>query len=168
MKIPCLLSDKIELTDYWASKMRQLVKDAGSPVRGEIHVLTPESSNLRRYVFGCLIKLLIYMDGNDHKDAKVSEYYFENYKRELSPEVIKINGKVQVFGKSTKGSRALKSFAEKLQDVLHDEYGIRRDNKALSPDEYKKFAEEIYSFSGDYEDFVDYAVKLGWINKDKE
>lgn len=166
--IPLLIhADRLEITDYWSKVIRQAVTDAGGPIRGEIVPYTPESARMRRYVFGSLIKLIIFLDDGDYRDPKINDYYFEFLKTEFSPEVIKINGKIRTFGKSTKGSKALKGFAEKCLDFLHDQYGISRDNKALLPEEYKKFMSEIYSFGNDYEDWIAYILAMKWISKDK-
>ena len=113
---------------------------------------------------GGLLKLLVYLDGNDYRDSDVCEYYFEHYKKEFYPEVLTIKGKVEVFGKSTKGSAGLNRFIERLQEFLNENYGISYDNLSMSPDEYKKFRDEIYMF-GKYTDFIEYCVAMNYIMK---
>lgn len=164
MKIPIIIHlEKFELSEYWRSKVKQAVKDAGAPIRAEIHTLLPESRNQRKYVMGGLIPLLVYLDGNDYRDSETCDRYFETFKREFTPETMVINGKVEVFGKSSKGGKALQQFTEKLQEFLNDEYGIAYDSKAVNVDEYKKFRDEIYSFSPEYEDWIDYCRKMKYI-----
>jgi hypothetical protein len=165
-QIPVIIHiDKIEISEYWRKVLRQAVKDNGKPIRAIIDPLMPESRNQRRYLMGCLIPILVYLDGNDYKDTKTKEYYFEHYKKEFAPELIKINGKIQTFGKSTKGSKALNNFIEKVQEHLDEQYAIPYDSKATNPEEYKKFRDEIYPFQNEYDDWIDFCVQSKWIRK---
>ena len=160
MRCPLIIHlDKFEVSDYARKQLRQAVKDNNAPIRAYIETLTPESRQQRKYLMGGLIPLLVYLDGNDYKDNKVCEYYFEHYKKEFSPEVLKIGGKVQTFGKSTKGSKALNSFIEKLQEYLNEQHGLEYDSKTISPDFYKEFRDTIYPFDRTYEDYIDYLIK---------
>lgn len=157
--------DKFEVSEYVRKQLKQAVTDAGRPLRATVDLITPESRNLRKYVMGCLVPLLVYLDGNDYRSSKICDYYFEYYKKEFTPEVLKINGKIETFGKSSKGSKALGLFCEKLQDYLHDQHGIYHDSKAVNPEEYKKFRDEIFPFDTSYEDWIDYCIKCGFIRK---
>lgn len=144
--------------------MRQAVTDNKKPIPSQIQTLLPESRKMRGYVMGGLIPLIVYLDGNDYKDSKICDRYFEFLAEELSPEYLKINGKMRLFAKSTKGSVALGEFCEKLLQYLNEQYGIERDNPTVNSDEHKKFRDEIYSFFPEYEDWIDYCVKLKYIS----
>lgn len=164
MKLHLIIKyDSFEISDYNRARLRQAVKDNGRPIRAYIETITPESRSQRKYVMGGLIPLLVYLDGGDYRDTETKEHYFEFLKKELCPTVLTIKGKSEVFGKSTKGSEALGEFCEKLQDYLHEQYGIAYDNKAMNPEEYKKFRDEIYPTELGYEDFVDYCVKMKFL-----
>ncbi len=152
------------MSDYSRAKLRQLVKDNG-PVRCEISTLLPESRNQRAYLMGCIIPLIVYLDGGDYRDTKTLEYYFEFLKRELSPDLVMIKGKAQVFGKSTKGSKALNGFLERSLEYLNEQYGIEYDNQALLPDSYKHFRDAIYPFQKEFDCYLDYCIKSKWIKK---
>lgn len=144
-------------------QLRKLVKDAGAPVRAEIHPLTPESRNQRKYLMGGLIPLIVYMDGNDYRDTETKERYFDFLKKEFTPELLKINGKIQTFGKSSKGSKALNNFIGKIQDFLNDEYGISYDNPAVNPATYNNWIDTISMDTTD--NFIEYCVKMKYINE---
>lgn len=159
MKIPTIIHDnKFELTDYWRIQIRKAVKDNGAPIRAEIQTLLPESRKMRGYVMGCLIPLLVYLDGNEYKDSKTCDRYFEHYKKEFTPELLKINGKIHTFGASSKGAKSLNVFAEKLQDYLSEHYSIGYDNKVISPDFYKEWRDNFSMESVDT--FIEYCEKL--------
>jgi len=159
MKIPVILSEgRIEMSEYHKMQIRKALKDTSGPIRAEIQTLLPESRHMRAYVMGSLLPLLVYLDGNDYKDTKICEYYFEHYKTEMSPEAVKIAGKIHLFGKSTKGSKALKVFAEKLQDYLSEHHGIDYDSKVTNPDFYKEWRDTMSMDTT--EDFLDYCKKL--------
>lgn len=159
MKIPIIIHDnKFELTDYWRIQIRKAVKDNGAPIRAEIQTLLPESRKMRAYVMGSLIPLLVYLDGNDYKDGDVCDWYFEHYKKEFTPCLLKVHGKIETFGKSSKGSKALGIFAEKLQDYLSEHYAIGYDSKVISPDFYKEWRDTFSMESTDT--FIEYCEKL--------
>ena len=142
--IPCLLTgDRIEISEYHTKLIRQAVKDQGGPIRAEINVLTPESRKARAYLMGGILPLAVYLDGQDYKDSETCERYFEYYKSEFYPVAVKIEGKIRLFGKSTKGSKALKQFTERLQDYLHEQHGISYDNKAMNPECYKEWRDTL-------------------------
>jgi hypothetical protein len=163
MKIPIILhQSKIEMSDYWKRTVHDKLIDI-KKTRAYIHTTQPESRKQRGFCMASLIPLLVYLDGNDHKDGQITDWYFEFYKKELTPATLNIKGKIQTVGQSTKGSENLNNFIDKLQDYLDEQYGIKRDSKIVSPDEYKKFKDTIYPFSNEYDDFIDYAVKMKWL-----
>lgn len=164
MKIPVIIHEnKFELTDYWRNQIKKAVKDNGAPIRAEIQTLLPESRKMRGYVMGSLIPLLVYLDGNEYKDSKTCDRYFEHYKKEFTPELLKIHGKVEAFGASSKGAKSLNVFAEKLQDYLSEHYAVGYDSKVINPDFYKEWKD---TFSMDSTDtFIEYCEKLKLIRR---
>lgn len=154
--------DKLELSPYWASRLKQAVRDSGKPLRAEINVLTAESRKQRKYLHGGLIPVYAYVNGLDWKDDKVLDWLFEVAKKEFTPEAIKVDGKVHVVGRSSKGGRALSELTDKLYDYLTEQYAV--NPKAIDPNEYKRFQDEIYAI-GEYDSFVDYCEKLGWLTR---
>ena len=166
MRVPIILRDgKIEMSEFHKGKVRQALRDNNGPIRGYIETTMPESRRQRAYLMGCLIPLCVYFDGHDHTDGETLERYFEFLKTELAPEVMKVGGKIRTFGQSTKGSKRLNNFIEKLQEYLQEQYGLEYSSRAIVPDEYKRFRDEIYPFQMEYKDFLDYCEKMNWIRK---
>ncbi len=166
MRVPIVLMDgRIEMSEFHKGKVRQALRDNQGPIRAEIHTLLPESRKQRAYLMGCLIPLIVYFDGNDYTDGETLERYFEFLKMELAPEVMRVGGKIRTFGQSTKGSKRLNTFIEKVQEYLQEQYGLEYSSKAINPDEYKKFSDEIYPFQTEYRDYLHYCDKLKWIKR---
>lgn len=149
--------ERIEISEDNRKLLKQAVRDNGAPLRAEISIITPESRKLRGYLHGGLIPVWIYSNGGDWRDSKLNEHYFDVAKYEFSPEAVKIDGKVHLVGKSSKGSKALKRLAEALYDHLIEDYAI--NPKVLDPAHYRQFSDEIYGFS-DYEDYISYCIAI--------
>lgn len=166
--IPTIIhSDKFEITEYWRKVLKQAVTDNDSqPIRAQIVPLTIESRKQRKYLMGALLPLWVYLDGGDHKDSEMCGRYFEDFKLEYFPEAIKIKGKVKLFGKSSKGSKMLSAVIDRMIDMLVEHYGLEYGSPVLLPDVYKNFRDELFS-TGPWESFLDYAISMKWINKDK-
>lgn len=156
-----LTGDRIEISDYNSRLIKDEVRKHGSPIRAHITFSLPESSKMRRYVMGCLLPLAVFLDGQEYRDSETCERYFEHYKKEFNPVALKIEGKVELFGQSTKGSKALKSFAEKLQDYISEQHGINYDSKATNPEEYKKWRDELSMLTNDT--WIEHCIKMGWL-----
>lgn len=152
----------IEVSEFWKAKMRAAVKENGAPIRAYIETVLPESRKARGYLMGGLLPLWACLDGNDYRDSEILDHYFLVAKREFTPEAIKIHGKIELRGRSSKGSKALKNLTEKLIDMLVEEYGLSYDSEVLKTDNYKKFRDEIYNF-GRWDCYLDYAKSLKWI-----
>jgi hypothetical protein len=163
--IPVIIHrDRLEVSDYHKAKIRQAVTDnEGKPLRGGLELITPESRQQRKYLMGGLMPLLVYLDGNDYRDDETLEHYFEHYKAEFTPEVLKIDGKIQTFGKSTKGAKALRNFIDKLQDHLNENYGISYDNPAINPDKFVEWRDTISMSTT--ESYIEYCVKMKWLSQ---
>jgi hypothetical protein len=164
MKFTCILhSNRFEIDEYWKGRIAFAVKaNDGKPIRAIIETVTPESRQQRKYLHGCILPLLVYLDGQDYRNDEILDYYFQFLKTEFTPELLKINGKIQTFGKSTKGSKALRNFIDRLQDFLHDEYGISYDNKAISTDAYKEWRDTLAMNTND--DWISYCKSMKWLD----
>ncbi len=159
MKVPIIIhADKFEITEYWRTQIKKEVKDHEGPIRAEIQTLLPESRAMRGYVNGGLIPLLVYLDGNDYKKSDVCEFYFWHYKKEFTPEAIKVGGKIELKPKSSKGAKALKVFADKIQDYLDENHGIPYDSLVTNPEHYKNWRDTISMDSTDT--YIEYCQKL--------
>jgi hypothetical protein len=152
----------MEVADYWKARINDAITaNDDKPLRAEINTITPESRQQRKYLHGGLMPLLVYLDGNDYRDDETLEHYFEHYKAEFTPEVLKIDGKIQTFGKSTKGGKALRNFIDKLQDYLNEHYGISYDNPAINPDKFVEWRDTISMSTN--ESYIEYCVKMKWL-----
>lgn len=161
-QVPIIIhGERIEVSEYHTRLLKQAVKDNNAPIRGIIQVLQAESSKQRKYLMGGLIPLLIYLDGGDYKDNETCDRYFQVYKAEFFPEAVKINGKIHLFGQSTKGSKSLNRFIERVQDFISEQYGISYSNEAINPEKYKEWRDTEMSLST--EDWIDYCVKMKWV-----
>lgn len=164
--IPLLIhADRLEVSEYHSKLIKQSVTDSGGPIRATIVPHIIESPKQRRYLHGCLLPLWAYMDGNDYIDSETLERYFEDFKLEHFPETLKIHGKVKLFGKSSRGAKALNKVVEKLTDMLVEEYGLSYTSPVLITDNYKQWRDELASFST--ESFIEYAERMKWIDKHK-
>lgn len=154
---------RFEISDYWVSMIRKELKESGeSMLKAIISFIIPESNNQRRFLHGGLIPLWIKLDGNNFKDSSLCDFYFEVFKREHYPEAVKINGKVEIRGKSSKGSKALNKITEMMIDFLVENYGLRYESEVLNPENYKKFRDELFS-TGKWERYLDYCEEMGWL-----
>jgi hypothetical protein len=147
------------VTDYWRAKLNDYVHKNGE-ARAIVEILTLESRKLRGYFHGSLIPVWAYCNELDYRDHKVLEQLFEVAKQEFSPEILIVDKVPRKVSASSKG-RALKKLTESLYDYLVENYAV--DERAINPNEYKKFADEIYGTS-DYEDFIAYAIDMKWLS----
>ncbi len=160
MKIPIIIHEsRFEIGEYHLKKIKEAVKDG--PVRAQIETIVPESRQQRKYLHGSLIPLWIALDGNDYKNQEINDFYFEQMKREFSPEAIKIHGKIQIRGKSSRGAKALNTLTEKLIDMMVEEYGLKYDSEVLKPANFEKFRDELY-MTGTWDSYLDYAKEMKW------
>lgn len=165
MKVPLIIHRKdtgirFELTEYWQKRISQELTDQeNKPIKAYIETVLPESRNQRGY-FHALITLWVYLDGGDYRNSRICEVYFEEFKKEFFPEVVKVKGKIVVYGKTSKGN--LRKMTEKLLEMLDEEYGVSPTAEVIKPDNYKHFIEEIFSFS-EYENYIEYSKSLGWL-----
>lgn len=157
--------DSLELSDYNKRRLHDVSIQNGGSCRGHIVFNMPESSKERRFFHGALIRLWVYLDGSDWKDSTTCNRYFEIFMLENFPEVQKINGKIHTFGKSSKGAKMLNACTERLVDYLCDSYGFRHDSPVFATANFKKWRDELMSYSN--EDYIEYLVRTKVIDKDK-
>lgn len=150
------------VSDFHRAKLNDYVHKNGE-CRAIVEILTPESKKLRGYVMGGLLPLAVYLDGGDYEDDDVCDFYFEEYKKEFTPEYQIFKGERKLKGASSKGRKALKNFAEKLLDYLEEQHGIEYGSKVTSPTEFKNFRDKIYPYELQYKNWIDYIRKLNWI-----
>jgi len=131
--------------------------------RGGLELYTPESKKLRGYVMGGLLPFAVYLDGGDYEDDDVCDFYFEEYKKEFTPEYQNFKGERKLKGASSKGRKALNNFAEKLLEYLEEQHGIEYGSKVTSTTEYKKFIEEIYPYELQYRNWLHYCKEMKWL-----
>ena len=158
-----VLPKQFVLSDYSRAKLHDFVVAEGGEIRAELVTLTPESRKQRKFLHGAVLSLWAYLNDLDYKDPKVMDYLFELAKREFTPDCITIDKKVQLFGKSSKGSKALNHLLEKIVDHLEEQYGIDRA-ECLNPDDYKYFMDEVF-MHGEYDGYLDYLLKMNKLPK---
>lgn len=128
----------------------------------------PESKKARAFLHGSVYPMWAYLNGWDYRDKEVLDFLHFHGKQEFNGEVVTLDGKKIIKGKSTKGlltknDQAQSAYIERVIDYLEKNYGIERD-KVLNPNHYKKFAEEIY-MDGKYDDYIDYLQDIGLLKK---
>jgi hypothetical protein len=154
---------RFEISDYWVAKVRQELTDSGmTALRAIIGFVLPESKNTRKFLMGGLIPLQVYLDGNDHRDSDLCEWYFEEFGKDRFPEAVKRNGKVEIKRKSSKGRNMLGKYTESFIEYLHEEYGVSESAEVLNTANYKRFMDELYS-TGKWEDYLSYAKDMKWL-----
>lgn len=164
--IQCVLTgSQIQVNEYNTRVIKDAVRENEGPIRAHICFNLPESPKLRRYFHGALIRVWVYLDGGDWKDKKTCDRYFDIFMLENFPEVQKINGKIYTFGKSSKGAKMLNTCTEKLTDMLCEHYGLRHDSPVFVTENFKKWRDELRSFSN--EDYIEYLVRMKIIDKNK-
>jgi hypothetical protein len=129
----------------------------------------PESFKQRRFFEGAVIPLWAFLNGWDYHDNEILKFLRETAKREFNGEIVKLDGKEIKRGKSTKGllaenDKQQSGFLERVITHLEEQYGIDR-MKVLNPEHYKMFMEEIYSVN-DYDDYIDYLIKLNFLKNE--
>lgn len=163
MKLPVILHDgRIEMSDFHKGKLRQAIRDNGGPIRAEIQTLMPESRKQRAYLHGALIPLWVKLDGNEYRESSLCDFYFELFKREKFPEAVKVNGKIEIMAKSSKGSNNLNKIVEMMIDFLVEDYGLYHHSDVLNPENYKRWRDELFSF-GKWDHYLEYAEEMGWL-----
>lgn len=145
-------------SDYNRARLKaHLKKNAGKKFR--IEDLEVESLDQRGYFEGAVIRLWVYLDGNDHKDSVRVKQYHDFAKEEFNPEYVKIAGKMRKRGASTKGKlKGEHGIIEKVIMFLEEQYGIDR-MEVLDPKKYKDWRDTIFPFGGP-DNYIDYLVSI--------
>lgn len=117
----------------------------------------PESTKQRRFYFGAVLALWVYLDGKNYKNSDLINMYHEMAKIEFNGAVVISRGKSVRVGKSSKGELN-QGFLEKVIEHLEENYGIDA-SKCLNPAVFKDFEDRVL-MNGKYEDFIDYMKDL--------
>jgi hypothetical protein len=156
-----IFNGKMQISDYNRRSLNDFVKDpknAGTIV--EIESRTPESNNLRRYFEGAIVPFITYFqEGYDHHSDEDNRSVREWLKLEFNGTAKVIKGKTHIISATTVGK--LREFTERVLDWAGSQgYPIQ----VLSPDEYKKWRDEIYPYGGPA-DYLDYLEELGKLKR---
>lgn len=130
---------------------------ANEKMRMEIIPLLPDSRAQRKFLHSAVYPLWAYCDGKDYKDTTVLADTHEIAKIEFNGDFVQANGKVYMIGRSSVG-KLKDGFIDKVIDYLEENYGIDR-TKVLVPSEYKKWRNEIFSFTDGPDNYIDYLVE---------
>ncbi len=124
--------------------------------RYDIIKQTPESKNQRGFYHGGVLVLWAYLNGWDYKDNSTLAFLHDKAKEEFNGEMVILDGKKVIKGKSTKGR-----LSEHLEDVisyLEDEYAVDR-KKVLDVKQYKHWRDAIYPFGG-ADTYIEYLIEI--------
>jgi len=143
-------------SDYNRRRLQDwLNKNEGS--RGMIEALLPESRKQRKFYHAAVIPLWAYLNGYDYRDHEILAWLHEEAKREFNGEMVILDGKAKIKGKSTRGQ--LNDYVEKVVTYLEENYAIDRF-QVLEPNDFKKWRDEIYPAGGP-DCYLDYLKELG-------
>jgi hypothetical protein len=81
-------------------------------------------------------------EGMDHRDGDDRRKVRDWMKQEFNGEMVEIAGKMQVVGRTTKGSAVLNPFVERVTDWLVENYSPPVE--ALDPEKYKHWRDVIF------------------------
>lgn len=148
---------KLSTTDYNRLRlMHDLKTNDGAKYR--IERVTVESRLQRRFYEGGVIKLWVYLDGNDYKNSRVCKHYHDQANREFNGDIIVRNGKSELIGLSSKGKLERDGLCEKVIEFLEEQYSIDR-TKVLDPAKYKYWRDALYS-TGEFDTYIDYLKSI--------
>lgn len=152
---------RFKMEEYTAKQFADdLKKNNGA--RYKVERVTPESLDQRRFFEGALVPLItFYQEGLDHRKSDDNAKVRDWLKIEFNGELVKIKGKVNKIAKSTKGQLS-KGFMDRVIDWAADQgYQI----ELLNPKDYKYWRDEIFSFKGGPDNYIDYLVELNKLRK---
>lgn len=156
----CLAKDgQILLTEKQNEIKNQFALDNPGRVTLTLDKEYVESPNQRAFYHGAVIPIWTFLDGKDYHDSSILDDMHDIAKLEFNKGVMIVNGKAMEFGRSSKGELN-NGFIDKVVDYLIDEYSID-PIKVLNPDRYKDFMARIWPYTKDYEDYIDYLIKMG-------
>jgi hypothetical protein len=156
---------KLEIGDYNRRLLNDFLKDKKNQGRKiAIQDRAPESRQQRAYYHGAVLSLWAYLNGMDYRDGDVMGFLHEHAKKEFNGEIVTIDGKQVLRGKSTVGllsenDQANSGYIDRVVSYLEENYGIDR-NKLLNPEHYKQWRDEIYSF-GEHDSYIEYLQAIG-------
>lgn len=131
-------------------------------VKIEFNPVLPESRKQRGFYHGAVLPLWAYLNNWDYHDKDILDFLHHEAKKEFNGEMVMMDKKMVVRGKSTKGELG-KGFLERVVDYLVDNYGIN-PMSVLNPEMYKDFRDRIYG-NGQYEDYISYLEALNLLKR---
>ncbi len=123
-----------------------------------------DSPEQRRFFEGAVVRLATFFQEDlDYKDWHDVKLMKEAIKVRFNAEFVRVGDEVVKVGGSTKG-KLNDGLCDAVQDWLEEQYGIRREI-VLNPKEFKKWRDEIFSFTNGPDNFIDYQVQKGLLKK---
>ena len=144
------------MEEYTAKQFSDdLRKNSGA--RYKVERITPESREQRGFFEGAVVPLItFYQENLDHRKSEDNAKVRDWLKIEFNGEFINIKGKAHRIAKSTKGELN-KGFLERVIDWMADQ-GYKTE--LLNPKDYKYWRDEVFSFKGGPDNYIDYLVSL--------
>jgi len=162
-----IINNKLALSDYNRRFWNDYLKNPEND--GKVIAIidrNPESKQQRRFLHGAILPLYSWLNNMNYRDSETLDWLYAELKKEFNGEIVILDGKEVLRGKSTKGllaenDKQESGFIERVITYLESEYGIDR-NKVLNVDSYAKFRDEIFSFSK-YDSYIDYLITLNYL-----
>lgn len=135
-------------------------------IRLEISAVLPESNHQRRFYFGALLGLIaFYQEGMSHRKHEDIVRIHEWVKQEFNGEMVVVDGKKHVIGKTSKGRESLNKITTAVFDWLIENYNPPME--ALTPEKYKLWQDTIFPYGGP-ENYIDYLVESGVLRSNRK
>lgn len=131
--------------------------------RYTIERITPESIEQRGFYHGAVLRLWAYLNELNYKDHNVIENMHKWAKEEFNGEMVIVDGKQKVFGKSTKG-KLNGGYIDRIVDHLEEQYAIDR-KEVLDPENYKQWRYKLQPEEGGPDDYIDYLISVGRLRR---
>lgn len=154
---------RLKMAEYTKAKFMDFLK-ANENARIEIRPVLPESNKQRRYLEGAIFPLVTYYQEHlDHRNYEDRRMVREWLKQELNGGIVIVNGEQKKIGKSTKGSKELNAFLERVMDWLVENY--QPPAEAYDVKTYEDWRDRIYPTGDGADNFIDYLVETGVLRK---
>lgn len=133
-------------------------------MRYAIDPILPESKKMRGYFEGCLVALFCFFQEHlDHHDTDHLRQARDFLKTKFKGEMIIVDGVKQIVPGTTKGSENLRKITTNIFEMLVDDYGC--PEVALNPEAYKKWRDTIFPFTDGADNYIDYCLELGLLER---
>jgi hypothetical protein len=154
-------NQKLSLSDYNRRTWNDYLKDPEHDGRViAIMDRVPESRQFRAWFEGALIPLItFYQGGMDYRSPEDNRRVREWILQEFNSEGLKINGKVHLVRKTSKGE--LNNLTERILGWM-TENGYQTE--VLNVDEFKRWRDEL-SFDTNFDNYIEYLVSIKRLKK---